>query len=283
MQYRIEGGSLPAVRINLNPGETMISEAGGRTWSRGAVDSTVTTLGGAGKALGRMLMGESLFMNLYTAQEPAEIAFSSSFPGRIVARELGPGQSIICQKHAFLCATYGVQLAMHFQKKLGAGLVGGEGFIMQKVTGPGLVFLEVDGYCQDYDLAPGERLVCDTGVLAVMDETCSMDVRKWSCSGVRFHTRICLPRRLANLYTCVCRMTLTLSIRNTPQRIGKSNSLWIITAHTPMMPPIVRLPVSPMKICAGKPFHQRKPISAPTNAARNTTSSSLPGMYITSK
>ena len=159
MQYRLEGGSLPAVIINLNPGETMISEAGGRTWSRGAVDSTVTTLGGAGKALGRMLMGESLFMNLYTAQEPAEIAFSSCFPGRIVVRELGPGQSIICQK------------------KLGAGLVGGEGFIMQKVTGPGLVFLEVDGYCQDYDLAPGERLVCDTGVLAVMDETCSMDVQ----------------------------------------------------------------------------------------------------------
>ena len=172
MQYRLEGGSLPAVIINLNPGETMISEAGGRTWSRGAVDSTVTTLGGAGKALGRMLMGESLFMNLYTAQEPAEIAFSSSFPGRIVARELGPGQSIICQKHAFLCATYGVELSMFFQKKLGAGLVGGEGFIMQKVTGPGLVFLEVD-----YDLAPGERLVCDTGVLAVMDETCSMDVQ----------------------------------------------------------------------------------------------------------
>ena len=82
MQYRLEGGSLPAVIINLNPGETMISEAGGRTWSRGSVDSTVTTLGGAGKALGRMLMGESLFMNLYTAQEPAEIAFSSSFPGK---------------------------------------------------------------------------------------------------------------------------------------------------------------------------------------------------------
>ena len=87
-------------------------------------------------------MGESLFMNLYTAQEPAEIAFSSSFPGRIVARELGPGQSIICQKHAFLCATYGVELSMFFQKKLGAGLVGGEGFIMQKVTGPGKVHLQ---------------------------------------------------------------------------------------------------------------------------------------------
>lgn len=94
-----------------------------------------------------------------------------------MARELAPGQSIICQKHAFLCATYGVQLSMHFQKKLGAGLVGGEGFIMQRVTGPGLVFLEVDGYCQEYDLMPGEQLICDTGVLAIMDDTCTMDVQ----------------------------------------------------------------------------------------------------------
>lgn len=177
MQYRIEGGSLPAVIVNLNPGETMISEAGGRTWSRGSVASEITSLGGAGKALGRMLMGESLFMNLYTAQAPAEIAFSSSFPGRIVARELGAGQSIICQKHAFLCATYGVELSLHLQKKLGAGFVGGEGFIMQRVTGPGLVFLEVDGFCQEYDLAAGEQLTCDTGVLAVMDESCTMDVQ----------------------------------------------------------------------------------------------------------
>ncbi len=177
MNYRIEGGSLPAVIVNLSPGEAMISEAGGRTWSRGPVLSEAKAEGGAGKAIGRMFMGESLFMSKYTAQGAAEIAFASSFPGRIVARELAPGQSIICQKHAFLCATYGVQLSMHFQKKLGAGLVGGEGFIMQRVTGPGLVFLEVDGYCQEYDLMPGEQLICDTGVLAIMDDTCTMDVQ----------------------------------------------------------------------------------------------------------
>lgn len=177
MRYSIEGGSLPAVIIQLDPGESLISEAGGRTWARGPITTEAKAEGGVGRAIGRLFSGESLFMSRYTAQGPAEIAFSSSFPGRIVARTLGPGESIICQKSAFLCASYGVDLAVHFQKKLGAGLVGGEGFIMQRVTGPGLVFLEVDGYCQEYDLAPGERLSCDTGVLAIMDATCQMDVQ----------------------------------------------------------------------------------------------------------
>lgn len=177
MRYSIEGGSLPAVVIQLDAGEKLLSEVGGRTWARGPIVTETKAEGGAGKAIGRMFMGESLFMNTYTAQGASEIGFSSSFPGRIVARELAPGQSIICQKSAFLCATYGVQLAVHFQKRLGAGLVGGEGFIMQRVTGPGLVFLEVDGYCKEYDLRPGEQLVCDTGVLAVMDDTCTMDVQ----------------------------------------------------------------------------------------------------------
>ena len=176
MQYRIEGGSLPALIINLNPGETIVSEVGGRTWSRGPI-LTETKGGSAGKAFGRLLTGESLFMSHYTAQGPAEIAFTSSFPGRIVARELQAGQSVICQKSAFLCATAGVELSAYVQKKIGAGLVGGEGFIMQKGPGPGLAFFEFDGYCPEYDLAPGEELTCDTGVLAMMDETCTMDVR----------------------------------------------------------------------------------------------------------
>lgn len=176
MQYRIEGGNLPAVIIQLNPGETIISEAGGRTWARGQI-LTETKGGGVGKAIGRMFSGESLFLSYYTAQGPAEIAFASSFPGRIAVKELAPGESLICQKSSFLCATYGVELSVHFQKKLGAGFLGGEGFIMQKVTGPGLVFLELDGYCPEYTLAPGERLVCDTGVVAYMDASCQMDVQ----------------------------------------------------------------------------------------------------------
>ena len=177
MRYSIEGGSLPAVIIQLDSGETILSEAGGRTWSRGPVVTETKAEGGVGKSLGRMFTGESLFMSRYTAQGPAEIAFSSSFPGKIIARELQAGQSIVFQKRAFLCATYGVELAVHFQKKLGAGLFGGEGFIMQRVTGPGIVFLEVDGHCQEYDLMQGEQLTCDTGVLAIMDATCTMDVQ----------------------------------------------------------------------------------------------------------
>lgn len=177
MHYSIEGGNLPALIIKLSPGEMLISEAGARTWSKGQVKTETKAQGGLGKSIGRVFSGESLFMSNYTAQSDCEIAFTSSFPGRIVARVLRPGESIICQKTCFLCATAGVDLSVYFQKKLGAGLVGGEGFIMQKITGPGMVFLEVDGYCQEYDLSPGEQVVCDTGVLAIMDSTCTMDVQ----------------------------------------------------------------------------------------------------------
>ncbi len=176
MQYSIEGGSLPVVLISLDPGEKLISEVGGRTWSRGNVTTETTSNGGAGKALGRMITGESLFMSTYTANGPAEIAFTSSFPGRIVAKELGPGQSIIAQKSAFLCATFGTTLSVHLNKKAGTGFFGGEGFLMQKITGPGVAFFEIDGYCKEYDLQPGEQIVCDTGVMSLMDETVSMDI-----------------------------------------------------------------------------------------------------------
>lgn len=176
MKYTIEGGSLPVVIVQMDPGEVMISESGARTWARGNVATEAKAEGGFGKSLGRMFSGESLFMSKYTANGPAEIAFASSFPGRIVAKELAAGESIICQKKAFMAATYGVELSLHFQKKLGAGLVGGEGFIMQRVTGPGLVFLELDGHSVEYSLAAGERLTCDTGVVAIMDSTCTMTV-----------------------------------------------------------------------------------------------------------
>lgn len=177
MRYRIEGGSLPAVILNVEAGETIISEAGGRTWSRGPILTETTSYGGAKKAFGRIFSGESLFMSRYTAQGSAEIAFSSSFPGRILVRELSAGESIICQKSSFLCGMGHLELSVHLRKKLRAGFFGGEGFIMQRITGPGIVFLELDGYTPEYDLAPGEVLTCDTGTLAVMDDTCTMDIR----------------------------------------------------------------------------------------------------------
>lgn len=177
MRYQIEGGSLPAVVIQLDAGETIMSELAGRTWAKGPIETETRGTGGIGKSIGRMFSGESLFMSHYTAKGPAEIGFASSFAGSIIARELGPGESLICQKSAFLCSTSGVDLSIFFQKKLGAGFFGGEGFIMQKVTGPGVVFLELDGYVKEYDLAAGEELVCDTGVLALMDASCKMDIR----------------------------------------------------------------------------------------------------------
>lgn len=176
MRYSIVGDNLPALIMQLEPNETIVSQVGGRTWSRGQI-KTETKGGSLGKALGRMISGESLFLSYYTAQSQAEIAFTSTFPGQIVARTLRPGESVICQKSAFLCATADVTLSVHLQKKIGAGFFGGEGFIMQKVTGPGIAFFELDGYCPEYTLQPGEQIVCDTGVVALMDETCTMTVQ----------------------------------------------------------------------------------------------------------
>ena len=142
-----------------------------------------TTGGGIGKMFGRMFSGESMFTNTYTAQQDGEIAFASSFPGQILAINLTPGKSIIAQKKAFLACEPGVEMSVFFQKKFGKGLFGGEGFIMQKFTGSGLVFLEVDGAIKEYVLAPGEKKVMDTGHLVMMDETCKMDIER--ISGVK--------------------------------------------------------------------------------------------------
>ncbi|XME01450.1 TIGR00266 family protein [Lachnospiraceae bacterium C1.1] len=176
MRYSIEGGNLPTLIVSLDPGEKIVSEAGGRTWCKGDV-TTEANSGGAAKALGRIFTGESLFLSHYTANSPSEIAFTSSFPGSIIARELKPGETIIAQKTAFLCATPDVNMEVHVTKKAGSGFLGGEGFLMQKFTGPGIVFLEIDGFCKEYDLQPGEKIVCDTGVLAVMDSTVNYDVQ----------------------------------------------------------------------------------------------------------
>ncbi len=178
MKYSIEGGSLPVVICKLDPGEVMISEAGGRSWAKGEYTTETTSGGGAKKMLGRMFTGESLFMSKYVAQGPLEIAFASSYPGRIVPLELAAGQSIICQKRAFMAGTEGLTLETHFNKSLGKGLFGGEGFIMQKVTGPGTVFVEIDGHAAEYELAAGEKIVCDTGILALMEGTCTLDIQR---------------------------------------------------------------------------------------------------------
>lgn len=177
MQYEIIGGNLPAVLCRLTRGEKIICEAGGMSWMDG-VFKMETTGGGIGKMFGRMFSGESMFTNTYTAQQNGEIAFASSFPGQILAINLTPGKSIIAQKKAFLACEAGVEMSVFFQKKFGKGLFGGEGFIMQKFTGSGIVFLEVDGAIKEYVLAPGEKKIMDTGHLVMMDDTCKMDIER---------------------------------------------------------------------------------------------------------
>ncbi len=177
MEARITGDSLPVVTCKLSAGESMITENGGMSWMTEGLKMETTTNGGLLKGLGRALSGESIFMNIYTAErEGAEIAFASSFPGRIIEFNLGAGESIIAQKKAFLCSERNVKLSMHFQKKLGAGLFGGEGFIMQKIEGPGKVYLEIDGDAIERVLQPGETLKVDNGYVAAMESTVNMNI-----------------------------------------------------------------------------------------------------------
>ena len=177
MDYKIIGDPMPVVTCELAAGESMITERGSMVWMTPNMKME-TKAGGLGKALGRMFSGESLFQNIYTAQNGVGmIAFASSFPGAIRAIEVTPDHPIVCQKSAFLAATSGVELSIFFQKKIGAGFFGGEGFIMQKVSGSGIVFLEIDGSAVEYELAAGQQLIVDTGNLAMMDQTCQMDIQ----------------------------------------------------------------------------------------------------------
>ena len=177
MQYQIAGEPLPVVTCQLAAGETMITERGSMSWMTPNMRMETTTNGGLGKAFGRLLAGEALFQNRYTAQGgPGLIAFASSFPGSIRAFEIAPGRELVVQKSGFLAAEAGVELSIFFQKKLGAGFFGGEGFIMQKLSGQGIAFAEFDGHVVEYELSAGQSLVVDTGYIAAMDATCSMDI-----------------------------------------------------------------------------------------------------------
>lgn len=178
MQYRIIGEPMSAVICDVAPNETLITEGGAMSWMSPNMKMETTSNGGIGKAFGRMLAGESMFMNRYTATGGnGQITFGSKFPGSIRAFEVGPGKDIVVQKSGFLAAESTVNLSVFFQKKLGSGLFGGEGFIMQRISGSGIVFVEIDGSACEYDLADGQSIVLDTGHLAVMDATCKIDIQ----------------------------------------------------------------------------------------------------------
>ncbi len=184
MRYEILGETLPVVVCQLEGGEKMITEGGGMSWMSPNMLMETTTNGGIGKAFGRMFSGEKMFQNIYTAQGGnGMIAFASSFPGSIKAYEIGPGQEMVFQKSAFLAGEAGVELSVFFNKKFSSGLFGGEGFIMQKISGHGIVFAEFDGHVVEYELQPGQQIVVDTGHLAVMTATCQMEIK--SVPGVK--------------------------------------------------------------------------------------------------
>ena len=178
MKYEIKGETFPVVIMQLDNGEGIITEGGGMSWMSPNMKME-TVGGGIGKMFGRALSGEKMFQNIYTAVGgPGMIACASSFPGEIRAFEIGPGRSMVFQKSAFLCSERSVELSTFFQKKLGAGFFGGEGFILQKVSGRGLCFAEFDGAIVEYELRSGQKIIVDTGNLAAMDESCSIDIVK---------------------------------------------------------------------------------------------------------
>ena len=184
MRYQIQGDTLPVVICELQQGERMITESGSMSWMSPNMKMETSTNGGIGKAFGRLFSGENIFQNIYTAVGgPGMIAFASSFPGSIRAFEISPGNEMIFQKSAFLAGESSINLSVFFNKKLGSGIFGGEGFIMQKVSGSGIVFAEFDGHVVEYDLAAGQQIVVDTGYLAAMTSSCKMDIQ--SVPGVK--------------------------------------------------------------------------------------------------
>ena len=183
MRYNITGEPMPVVICDVESGESMITEKGSMVWMSPNMEMQ-TSAGGLGKAFGRMFSGESLFQNVYTARGgPGMIAFASSFPGSIRAVDIDPQHPIVVQKSGFLASESGVELSIFFQKKGMAGFFGGEGFILQKLSGHGTAFLEIDGSAVEYDLQPGQQIVVDTGNLAMLDATCTVDVK--SVKGVK--------------------------------------------------------------------------------------------------
>ena len=177
MKYEIKGGNFPVLICELEANEAMITEGGGMSWMSPNMKMETTSNGGIGKVIGRMFSGERMFQTRYTSLGGnGMIAFASSFPGEIVPLELSAGREYICQKKAFVASTPGVELSVYLQKKIGSGLFGGEGFVMQKLTGNGIAFIEIDGSAIKYNLEAGQKLVVDTGHMVMMDASCKLEV-----------------------------------------------------------------------------------------------------------
>jgi uncharacterized protein (TIGR00266 family) len=177
MQYAISGSVMQTVAIDLMPGEVVFSQTNCMCWMNDFVDMDTHTGGGFFAGLARSFGGGSFFVTDFTARGNGHVAFAPRFPGTIMPVSLAADQSLICRKETFLVAEKSVTLEIAWQKRLGAGFFGGEGFILQKVTGPGTVFLDLSGEVVERDLAPGERLLVHAGHVGVMDPTIQFDIQ----------------------------------------------------------------------------------------------------------
>jgi uncharacterized protein (TIGR00266 family) len=182
LDYTIQGDNLQVIRIRLQPGQELYAEAGKMVYKQPQV-AWETRMSGetlGEKLLGalkRKLMGESLFLTYFRASVPGEVGFAGSYPGRVQAFELRPGQTIFVQRDAFVVAQSSIQLNIALVKRLGAGFFGGEGFILEQLTGPGTVFIHAGGDFVEFTLAAGESLQVDTGCIVAFDETVDYDIQ----------------------------------------------------------------------------------------------------------
>lgn len=178
MRFSVLGDTMPAVEVTFDrAGESMYTQSGGMAWMTEGIQMETNMKGGFMKSFGRMFSGESFFMATYTAQqENAMIAFASTVAGEILPVDIGANGGLICQKGAFLCAEQSVELSVAFTKKLSAGFFGGEGFILQNVSGNGMVFLEIDGDKVEKNLAPGEVIKVDTGNIVAFEKTVAYEI-----------------------------------------------------------------------------------------------------------
>lgn len=179
MRYKIFGETLPAVSMLLEPGESIYTQSGGMTWMSDGFQMDTNMKGGLGKGIGRMFSGESLFMATYTSTRPnSEICCASTLPGAIIPLEIAPGREYICQKGAFLCAQPGVMLSATVSKSIGGGFFGGDGFILQRLSGQGIAFLELDGTIVEKQLQPNEIIKVDTGNVACFEAGVGYEVER---------------------------------------------------------------------------------------------------------
>ena len=177
MRYAISGAIMQTVAIDLAPGETVYSQTNTMAWMNDQVTMDTHAGGGFLAGLARSFGGGSLFITEFTARGQGHVAFAPRFPGTIVPALLRPGQSLICRKETFLVAEKSVALEIAWQQRIGAGFFGGGGFILQKVTGPGVVWLDLSGELVERDLAPGERLLVHAGHVGMFEPSVGFDIQ----------------------------------------------------------------------------------------------------------